>query len=291
MLTGPLSAREVSAVVCTKNSMPGIRLCLESLRDSHVGPIVVVDASSSDGTRDVARHFADLVLTDAGVGLGSARNAGIAKSTGALILNMGSDNVALPGQIEVMVQAMVEGGHAGVSARTRVMGNDYISRGLNAWRSGRFRPGSVSVIGTPTLFHGDLLRGNPFDPKRSFSDDSELCERWTREFGATFAISEAKFLEVGKANWREVVTRCRMYGESDNEVYVQGRNSGWSRRRRVSSLAHPLKADFLTPVTHLPVRESVEVAPFLAAFTALRYGGWFEAYRKHRQQDVTRQVT
>ena len=56
-----MQPRDVSAVVCTMNSISGIRACLTSLRDAGVGQIVVVDANSTDGTREVSQELADLV--------------------------------------------------------------------------------------------------------------------------------------------------------------------------------------------------------------------------------------
>jgi glycosyltransferase involved in cell wall biosynthesis len=269
-----MTPADVSAVVCTKNSISGIERCLTSLREAGVGRIIVVDADSSDGTRELARRLADTVVTDPGSGLGNARNTGIALTTSALILNMGSDNVMPSGQLERMITTLTEGGFQGVSARTVIEGDDYASRGLNAWRSGRFRPGPSAIIGTPTLFDGPMLRARPYDPTRVFSDDSELCERWTRDFGARFAISDAYVVEVGKTSWNEVLIRCRMYGISDEEVMRIGRSGGWGLARQAQSLAHPLRADFVTPLRNLPVQEAVVSAPFLAGFTALRYYYW-----------------
>ena len=54
-----LGASDVAAVVCTMNSISGIRECLTSLRRSGVEEIVVVDASSTDGTKEVALELAD----------------------------------------------------------------------------------------------------------------------------------------------------------------------------------------------------------------------------------------
>jgi len=270
---------DVSAVVCTMNSISGIERCLVSLREAGVGQLIVVDASSTDGTREVAARRADVLLDDPGIGLANARNVGIARTTGALILNMGSDNIMPPGQLEAMIAALESGGFQGVSARTVIEGTDYPSRGLNAWRAGRFRPGPNPIIGTPTLFEGEMLRTYPYDPIRRFSDDSELCERWAQQFGSRFAISEAYVLEVGKTSWREVVIRCRMYGISDEEVLRRGREAGWSRARQAKSLLHPLRADFLTPLRHLPIGQGIVVAPFLAAFTGLRYRFWLQTAR------------
>ena len=256
------------------NSISGIERCLQSLRDCGVGEIIVVDADSTDGTREVAERLADLVLTDPGTGLGNARNVGIARSTKPLVLNMGSDNVMPSGELQRMIDALAAFDVQGVSAQTVIEGDDYLSRGLNAWRKGRFIPGPAAVIGTPTLFDGDLIRAHPYDPSRRFSDDSELCERWARQFDARFAISDATVTEIGKTSWDEVVIRCRMYGISDEEIFRLGRAGGWSAPRQAQSLAHPLRADFIQPVTHLPLTEAVATAPFLAAFAAMRYAFW-----------------
>ncbi|CAB4820847.1 unannotated protein [freshwater metagenome] len=265
---------DVSVVVITMNSVSGIERCLTSLRASGVGQIVVVDASSTDGTRKIAEQLADEVLTDPGTGVGYARNMGIAVTTKPLILNMGSDNVMPDGQLQIMIDCLESQDRQGVSAQTSIDGDDFVSKGLNAWRKGRFRPGPALVIGTPTLFDGELLRAKPYDPTRRFSDDSELCERWANDFGATFAISNAYVDEVGKSSWEEVVVRCRMYGISDEEIFRIGRASNWSPARQVKSLLHPARVDFIEPVTRLTLKDAVVNAPFLAAFTALRYGAW-----------------
>lgn len=265
---------DVSAVVCTMNSISGIKRCLTSLRASGVGQIIVVDAHSTDGTREIAEKLADLVLKDEGKGLGNARNIGIFQTTQDLVLNMGSDNVMPPGQLQIMIDALTSQSLHGVSAQTRIEGSNYPSRGLNAWRKGRFPPGPASVIGTPTLLLGDMLRAHPYDSSRTYSDDSELCERWTEQFGSRFAISAAEVVEAGKTSWHEVRIRCRMYGISDEEIFAIGMRQGWPFRRKVRSLAHPFVSDFLTPVSRLPVPEAIAATPFLAIFTAQRYEQW-----------------
>ena len=268
------AAKDVSAVICTLNSISSIEQCLASLKASGVGQVVVVDANSADGTKAIAEQVADVVLTDPGTGLGNARNIGIASTTKPLILNMGSDNVLPVGQLQIMINCLVSEHLQGVSAQTTIAGDDYVAKGLNAWRTGRFVPGPAQVIGTPTLFDGDLLRANPYDATRKFSDDSELCERWAKEFGATFAISNAYVEEIGKTSWSEVTIRCRMYGISDEEIFRLGRESNWSPARQAKSLLHPARADFVEPISRLAPKEALTSAPFLAAFTALRYYHW-----------------
>ena len=268
------TANEVSAIICSLNSISGIEQCLASLKAAGVGQVIVVDANSTDGTKEVAEQLADVVLTDPGTGLGNARNIGIASTTKPLILNMGSDNVLPTGQLQIMIDCLESQHLQGVSAQTTIAGDDFVSQGLNAWRKGRFRPGPALIIGTPTLFDGDLLRANPYDSTRRFSDDSELCERWAKEFGATFAISTAFVEEVGKTSWSEVTVRCRMYGISDEEIFRLGRQSNWSTARQTKSLLHPARMDFIEPISRLSPKEALTSTPFLAAFTALRYYYW-----------------
>ena len=277
-----LAAGDVAAVVCTMNSISGIRECLTSLRRSGVEEIVVVDASSTDGTREVALELADLVVSDSGTGLGRARNAGIERTTKPLILNMGSDNVMPDGELQKMIDYLVVNDFHGVSAQTVIEGDDWISSGLNTWRQGRFPEGEVSVIGTPTLFLGDLLRSHPYDPTRMFSDDSELCERWRTELGARFGISNAVSQEIGKTSWDEVKIRCRMYGKSDAENYAKGRKDGWGATRRLQSVAYPFKKDFLTPLSSPHTKVTPKDFGFLSVFTSLRYWSWAKNALKPR---------
>ena len=264
------------------NSISGIKKCLISLRDSGVGQIVVVDANSTDGTKQVAEEFADLLLSDAGQGLGNARNIGVAETTGTLILNMGSDNVLPAGELQKMINYLYEGNFQGVSAQTKVTGENYVATGLNVWRAGRFPEGERPVIGTPTLFEANLLRSDPYDPSRQHSDDSELCERWTQNHNARFAISDAVCLELGKSTWSEVKIRAKTYGISDHEIYSHGEEMDWGTTRKLKSIAHPLVADLITPLRHSKPIQAISATPFLAFFTGCRYLGWIECTKKSR---------
>lgn len=267
----------VSVVICTYNSIASARYCLESARSEDVEEIIVVDAESTDGTRQIAQELADVVLTDQGVGLGAARNLGIEASNSKYLLILGSDNVLTPGSIAIMIASMKDSDCHGVGALTRVVGDSYLSKGLDAWRKHRFVPGPAAVVGSPTLFLGSQIRKHPFDSTRKFSDDTELCERWTREFGSCFTISEAIVLEVGKAGFQDLVTRCKIYGISDHEVFRSGLRVGWPIARRVRSILHPVKSDLVRPLRHMRFGEIIYFLPFLTLFTTMRYMFWARA--------------
>lgn len=264
----------VSAVICTMNSVKSLESCLSAARSAGIGKIIVVDANSQDGTRQIAEELADLVITDSGLGLGNARNMGISETTSDLVLNLGSDNVISRESLNRMIAAMEEGRYHGVGALTQVTGNSYLSRSINVWWRARFRPGEVSVIGTPSLFNGPLLRQHPFNTNRQHSDDSELCERWSREFNSRFAISDAIVEEVGKSDKYEIRLRAMNYGFSDSEIFKAGSAAGWSMRRKITSILHPLRVDLFSVIRHSHPKDSIVAAPFLLWFVGTRYRAW-----------------
>ena len=266
----------VSAVVCTLNSISSIRECLTAARESGVGELIVVDGHSTDGTLEVALELADKVVNDERRGLGFARNLGIAEAKGDYILNLGSDNVVSRGNMETMIQVLEQHKVQGVGVLTQVKGNEYLARAINIWWRARFRAGPAAVIGTPSLFVGRTLRANPFNQDRQHSDDSELCERWTRDFDAKFIICSSIVTEVGKADRKEIGLRARNYGYSDFEVYRAGVRNGWSFPRRVKSLLHPARMDLLLVLKHSNFSDSTYALPFLVWFTAKRYQAWLQ---------------
>ena len=277
-------AENVTAIVCTLNSIETIERCLRSLRENRVGEILVVDGGSVDGTCEIAKSLADRVLRDDGVGLAAARNVGIIESSQTYVLNAGSDNVFPQGSVDEMVNFLISGSFDGVSAQTIVSGNRYWERALDLHRRGRYLVGPTNVIGTPSLFLGERLRNFPFDPARRFSDDSELCERWGNEWGARFAISDAEVLEIGKASLLELRVRGRMYGYSDFEVYRAGKRSEWTARRKVKSIFHPIRVDFLVPLKKLSLWQFLVFLPGFFIIAVLRYLGWISAWFRNMRK-------
>src|SRR5205085_7091373 len=97
--------------------------------------------------------------------------------------------------------------------------------------------------------------------------------RWTRRFGASFAIADVCVDEIGQTRVHSLVVRFKMYGVSDAETYRRGR-SRWSFRRRLQSLLHPVRVDLVQPLRSLQFSEALAASPFLLFITSLRYYGW-----------------
>ena len=88
----PVQVGQLSAVVGCLNSITSLEECLKSLKDSNVKEIIVVSGGSSDGSLNVAKENADILLMDQSRGLGNARNIGLRRATGGYVLHSGPDN-------------------------------------------------------------------------------------------------------------------------------------------------------------------------------------------------------
>lgn len=270
------NSSHVSAVICSWNAAASIAPCIQSLRSNGVKEIILVDASSTDGTREIAEPLVDKMLTDPRQGLGAARNLGIQVSTGKYILNCGPDNIMPPGSIDGMLKYKEQGQYAGVSAITEINGSGYLCWAMNKYKKARFYPGERAVIGTPTLFDGMRLRQNSFDASKKFSDDAHLCEDWRGKFNSTFAISNIVVKELGQQTWFAVWVRWRMYGISDFEIY-SSHGSKWTPARKLQSILYPLKMELIQPLRKNTLLSSIFLLPFLLIITTIRYKSWIFA--------------
>jgi glycosyltransferase involved in cell wall biosynthesis len=85
---------KISVVVPTKDSARTLAACLRSIRSQTYKDyeLIVVDGFSADGTPDIARRYADAVIS-CGSSLPGARNAGFATARGDIFVSIDSDMV------------------------------------------------------------------------------------------------------------------------------------------------------------------------------------------------------
>ncbi len=85
----------ISVVIPSYNEETNIARCLESLQKQTIPrgeyEIIVVDGNSSDHTRDIAERYADLVFIQTSAKVGGARNDGVMRSKGEIIVTTDAD--------------------------------------------------------------------------------------------------------------------------------------------------------------------------------------------------------
>jgi glycosyltransferase involved in cell wall biosynthesis len=267
--------KNVTAVVCSWNAIQSIEKCLQSLLDNNV-KVIVVDANSNDGSKEVAIKYAYKVITDPREGLGAARNLGIENVTTKYVLNWGVDNILPKRQLEVMLDCLEKNNFGGVSAQTFIMSKkmNYLSKSLNLYKKARFYPGEKNVIGTPTLFETSLLKNNRYDNKMTWSDDGDICTRLAKK-NYKFAISPAFVYEYGYESFSTIFTRWKNYGRSDWEIFSKY-SIDWSLKRRIQSILYPLYNELFIPLNKASFFDKIKLLPFLIFITLVRYIFWIK---------------
>lgn len=276
-------SKSVSVVVCTLNCVDEIERVLFSARNAGPQELIVVDANSTDGTREIAERLADYVVSDPGKGLAVARQIGLDIATGEYIFYLGPDNTIPSTALSETVGFLAKTGWIGCGLLTRIEEpTGYLSRGLDfRWKT-RFFPGPRRVIGTPFCYRRKQLQRYGFTAEMSWSDDTELGERLAAD-GRVQGYSDVRCYEIGFETPEAILNRFVLYGRSDHEFYEKYRRR-WTLMRKLRSRLHPFLAEFVMPFLKSSWQERLVYGPFLMIVTCMRYRGWFRAYWNSRME-------
>jgi len=104
---------DVSVVILNFNTVELTKMCLTSLKESHLAPysmeMIVCDNASSDGSGDmVKRDFPDVrfIQNGSNVGFAAGNNPGIKKAKGRYVLLLNSDTEVMPDTVKTMIDFM-----------------------------------------------------------------------------------------------------------------------------------------------------------------------------------------
>lgn len=279
----PFELRDVTAVVCTKNAEHIIEECISAAIEARVFRVLVVDGHSQDQTAALAQNLGIEVYLDDGRGLGAARNLGSRLSKTSLTLFLGPDNLISRDTVSAMVSAINGPQVVAVSCLTSQERKDYWSKAADLYRKSVVFPGDAVILPTPTLYISSLLVREPYSESRRFSDDSELFDRWNRVFGGRNVVVDKYVVEIGNETLRNHLRRFTYYGISDYENFLSGRNSGWTRKRQVRSILHPLRRQVFEVLRVSSVLEFLLFSPGLLLFTLARYFSWVRVASRNKQ--------
>jgi glycosyltransferase involved in cell wall biosynthesis len=270
--------KDISVVVCTLNAERIIEECLKSVKDNNPLEIILVDGRSKDRTVELAKPYVDKVIFDNGEGLGAARNLGLDAAKGAYIAFVGPDNVMPPGSLNELKSYLIKKQCAMVCPRTLLKDtSSYIGWAQNRYRE-KYTPGYKSVVGTPMFAKREVLASYKFDPKMTWSDDTDVCERMNQD-GYQFAITTGICYEIGSSGFKDVQHRWIMYGEGDR-VFYKKYAPQWSVGRKIKSVLHPFRTEIITTLKEIGFWKWFTILPFLCMVMTLRYYGWLKALRK-----------
>jgi len=267
---------DITAIICAYNSEKTIEKCLNSIKNNKINNIIIVDANSTDQTRNIVTKYNATILSDSGIGLGNARNVGLNQVQTKYVIYVGPDNVMPLQSIDKILCYMLENDWIGCSCMT-LMSNEsktYLTQSMNSYKKAKFFPGEKNIIGTPWLYPTEILKKYKFNEKSTYSDDTELCDRLLSD-GYKVGISDAFCYEIGTTTWKDIKHRWKMYGKSDSEFYKTIKDK-LTLKNKIKSRLHAINTDLLLPLSskHISFFLKIKLLPFLLLIVFFRLRGF-----------------
>lgn len=101
-----INKHKVSILIPTKNEAEGLARVLKSVK-KYVEEIIVVDANSGDGSREISKKYGAKFFLDNGLGKGDAIRLGIKKVTGDIVIIFDADGSPNEKDIPILVKNLV----------------------------------------------------------------------------------------------------------------------------------------------------------------------------------------
>lgn len=175
---------KISVIIPTYNEEDIIGKCLDSLSKQTYKDleIIVVDDGSSDET--LSRIKGVKLLRQEHKGPGAARNLGVGKSSGEILVFVDADMTFEPDFVEKLIEPIISGKTKGTFSK-----DEYVSNWNNVWarcwsinegwepkrRHPRDYPSKQKVF--RTILKSEFNKVGGFDEKRGYNDDWSLSEK------------------------------------------------------------------------------------------------------------------
>jgi len=202
----------VSVILPTKNSEDTIRTCLKSVREQNYPNIgvIVIDACSSDSTREIAENFGAKIIVSK-TGRSIARNIGARKAAGEWILFLDSDMELDSSVIEECVKEIGKGSDAVIIPE--------ISVGEGFWAKCKALE-KRCYIGDDLIEAARFFRRSVFENMGGYDAELEAGEDWDlnqRLSKAGYRIGRINaFIKhyEGRLSLRAAMLKKRYYGKT-----------------------------------------------------------------------------
>lgn len=217
---------EISVIVCTKNAEKTLDTCLSSIKKNQHFEIIIVDGNSSDNTLKIASKYTKKIYSDAGNGLGYARQLGAEKALKEYIAYIDSDT-ELPDKniMFTMLNELKEKKWVAIHAQI-VDPRDsksYWEEGENFHWINRFNnPGEKDHLGTIVcIFRKDMLLKYRFDTSFSgAAEDADLYARLLKN-GYKFGVSNVTAYHYHRASFENFAKQRSWYGKGNARAIIK----------------------------------------------------------------------
>ena len=222
----------LSVIIPIYNEEKVIGRCLESLARQTLKPkeIIVVDDGSNDKTWEVLskfeiRNLKFEIVRCAHLGAGAARNLGVTKATGDILVFVDADMTFNKTFLEDLVKPILEGKSKGTFSKLEYIANwnNRFSRFWN-YAKGIYEPRSIPADYPETspvfraILKSEFDRAGGFDESKGYNDDWSLSEK----LGVKATVTKAGFYHYNPENLSEVFIQARWTGKRKYKFGILG---------------------------------------------------------------------
>jgi N-acetylglucosaminyl-diphospho-decaprenol L-rhamnosyltransferase len=297
----------LDVVVVNWNTGDCLRMCLRSLAAADaglgIGPTVVVDNASSDGSADrlPANPGVVLIRNPTNVGFAAACNQGARVGSAPYLLFLNPDTVLLPDTLRSVLSFMEGAGGAGygicgglllepdgtlgISASrfptlaNVVTGTLGLHRAVRRWVAPRHLPVDELAMSRPVdqvIGAFFLVRRSLFDRLQGFDEryfvyyeEVDFCRRAASLGAPAYLLTDAKLYHIGNVSANESGGRALFYSLRSRTLYAR---RYWSVAAALSlvvfTLTLELPARFLRATLRLDLNEAVAVTRTFVSYVS-----------------------
>jgi glycosyltransferase involved in cell wall biosynthesis len=211
--------KTVSVIIPVYNGRRTIRKCLSSLVRQGYGvkEIIVIDDGSTDDTRDIVREFGVKLLRQEHKGPGAARNLGVSKAAGEIIVFVDSDEYCGEDYVKNLIRPILESKTIGtVSTDVHVANADNqwakcwsISHGLSLSNL------SIRIAETDifrAVLRSKFLEAGGFEESIGYSDD-----RLAQKLGVkAYTVGNARFEHEYPSSLKDIYKHAVWIGKGED---------------------------------------------------------------------------
>jgi len=160
----------ISVNISTFNEEGNIGYCIDCIVKNNPAEIIVIDAGSTDRTREIAESKGAKVVTVEKLGLAYQRSQGLLHSQQPFIAMVDAQDKIEPDCLQILLSELEEHGYHAIQAQT-------FARKLNTYWEKAYEftttlsintPGPTNMVGRPCIYEANAIKDVGFDPFFSF---------------------------------------------------------------------------------------------------------------------------
>lgn len=208
----------ITVTLCTLNEEKNISKCLETIKKEKPSEIILIDANSSDKTRQIAKKFNVKILNVKKRGLAYQRKIGIDNVKTEYVCILDADHRLRKGSLKKLINEMEQKNFTGIEASIRKQNiqKNYWSDCFDInYKISHNIPRETDMIGTPCIYKAKILKKINFDPFFTGpSDDTDLCYR-IKKGGYKLGVGKAIINHQNRTSFKEFYSKMIWYGKGD----------------------------------------------------------------------------